>query len=244
MKSLILINGNKRTGTNLLRAILSSHPEVISSVQPPGPMRKKLMAIERLAIIRGQMKRLYQLYGFNDYDKHLLIKRHNLLPLARSIKWNMVDCVMINIIRDPRASYASRKIASPDLNITPERESYDFNKGYYDSWYCTRILGDAFMEVRYEDLIEDTENIIKEICGFIRISFINDMLNFDKYWNQTFDGRGHSIKTATSNSSFNKNTNDLIYKTSINKWKEVLSSDEINTINGLCSYEMKEKRYI
>ena len=136
----------------------------------------------------------------------------------------------IHIIRDPRSVLASFK------NYTryryPACLSSIFNS--YDSLKFSIIhnqyLSDKVKIVKFEDLIENEEKIIKDTWLFLNLNIdkktTRNKLNFkDAYGNSWY-----------SNSSFHKNTfEDKFDKDkAINGWRERLEISEISMVEHIC----------
>ncbi len=79
--------------------------------------------------------------------------------------------------------------------------------------------------VRYEDLVTDPVNTVKEICAKIGEDFEQDMLNVETY------GSSHG------------NMGQGIFSSSIGRWKTQLSQEEIWIAQEICQTQMKELGY-
>ena len=87
---------------------------------------------------------------------------------------------VIYIIRDPRACYTSSRKGNNQLEKKIDTVPIDF----IDSWQADikRILSyeakynDKIKIIRYEDLIMDTETVIKEICNHVDLEFHDILL--------------------------------------------------------------------
>ncbi len=137
---------------------------------------------------------------------------------------------VINIIRDPRAVCASR-------NIIGEKYPWLFlarqwRKLSIFSWLFTnyREFSKSLLVIRYEDLIQNPEEVSKKICSFIGVDFSYDMIDGNKFR----EGDGSSW---SQNSSYG--TSKEISAKYSEKWREVLNEDQIKLIEMLCCHEMK-----
>lgn len=129
----------------------------------------------------------------------------------------------IHIIRDGRDLFLSWRKIDPtkkNISVVALEWLYKVKKANDD---LNRFCKDRFISIRYEDLVQDPEKNINEVCKFIGIDYENEMMNYWKKSNQ-FIGKHHS---------------DLIFRPvssiSTKKWKRELTKKEIRkfeTITG------------
>ena len=143
------------------------------------------------------------------------------------------------MIRDPRGMIASAKKYSSTIINTPQisRLASNWNRCIVSYESTKRRLLDRIDIVRYEDLVKNTKEELTRLCKFLNIEFKDSMLEFDKC---TTGAYGNFPR---HNSSFEKKEGELIFTSSINKWKEVLGEDEISLINSICGELMKKYGY-
>lgn len=92
------------------------------------------------------------------------------------LKTHFPTCKIIHIIRDPRDRALSvRRTWGKSMY----RATEIMRKEIMDSipW---REKKDIYFEVKYEELIENPENILKQICHFLNVNFSKKMLNLSK----------------------------------------------------------------
>lgn len=89
--------------------------------------------------------------------------------------------------------------------------------------------------IRYEDLVNNTSQEISHICEFLKIPYAETMVDPTAYWE------------AKTNTQWTPNTSyesqEGVYSASVEKWKEVLTSNEINYIERFCEPELKLMGY-
>lgn len=149
--------------------------------------------------------------------------------LIRSFK----NIKIIQIIRDPRAviasNYAKKNEKYPLLFLCRQWRklaslSYLYNEKYKN-----------ILNIKYEDLIENTDLVSKEICKFLKIDFDPNILDPSNFK----DGNN---KSWSQNTSYKNSKNEFnIY--SIYKWKKILSKSQIKIIESLCGAEMRLFNY-
>ena len=150
-------------------------------------------------------------------------------PLIRSFK----KIKIIQIIRDPRAvvasNYAKKNEKYPLLFLCRQWRklaslSYLYNEKYKN-----------ILNIKYEDLIENTDVVSREICKFLKIDFDPNILDPSKFK----DGNN---KSWSQNTSY-KNSKNQFNISSIYKWKKFLNKSQIKIIESLCGAEMKLFNY-
>jgi len=214
----VFIYGVKRTGTNLLRAILGSH-SIIHSIN------KDANNIDKVKPMIS--------------DNHITcIKSHCTLEYLDDINRVYPDNKIICIVRDPRAVWCSRKYWDKRDIYDIQQVSKQWNKGLQE-W---SNIKDKYMTIKYEDLVSNPISITKEVCKYIGIEFESGMLNYDVNWGRKF--KGGKYNTNRTNSSFKHELSDkLIYTKTVDIWKTKLDRDEIEYIQDTCKDIMEEYEY-
>lgn len=143
---------------------------------------------------------------------------------------NFDNLKVINIVRDPRAVFASR-------NIVGEKYPWLFlarqwRKLTAFSWLFSKnpAYADRLMLIRYEDLIGDPGGTARKMCSFTGIDYSPDMIDGTKFR----EGDGTSWAQNSSYGSGKEISNKYA-----DKWKEKLTSGEIRLIEMLCYHEMR-----
>jgi hypothetical protein len=123
-----------------------------------------------------------------DYDHGDIVvgKETSIEIYAREIYEMFPNCKFIHIIRDPRDNYASLysglKKWYSNMGDTGNTLLHSLLERYglglkMIPFNQKSIGSDNYMTIRFEDLVLDTENMLKEICSFINISYDKSMLN-------------------------------------------------------------------
>jgi len=251
VNKLIFVIGVRRSGTNLLRAMLGSHPylyahnsdlnEELDSIGF-GDMRK--LKIEN--ITEKLTNYLYKLTSCPE-DKTLVIKNHFLLKDAEFIDKALPNSYVIHILRDPRGAFASRinlkHIGHKEVVHTIPELVDDYNKIYNDFRKAKDILGEKIIRIRYEDLCSNPEGSLRVICNFLEIEYHSDMLDFENKWNMQFKG-GLNVNKRSNSSFQDASANKLIYTESVDRWKDILTKEQIEEIETQITLErLKEYGY-
>ncbi len=142
----------------------------------------------------------------------------------------------IHIVRDPRAVCASK-------NVSEEKYPWLFlirqwRKLTTFAWKHTQYSfanHDRVLVVRYESLIQNPEEQIQRICTFLNIDLHSDMLDPQAFKN----GQGKKWK---QNSSYVEGIQKFNV-TSVDRWKSMLDTSQVQMIENLCQAEMKTWDY-
>jgi len=218
----IVIGGCGRSGTTLLLSILSSHPEIyaiphesVALVNWEHNTQKK--GASGFSLYPSRLDRLY---------RHLLVNR---IP-AEARRWcektprnihhleNILgywpDAFFLNIIRDPRDVLTSKHQNKPgEYWVSLDRWVRDVNKGleYQDH---PRVI-----TIRYEDLVQNFEPTIKNLCVFLKITCAPEIQNW------------HAHTTVRKNRAWQGKVVKLHTK-SLAKWKQQEHESRLAEIMG------------
>jgi hypothetical protein len=147
-------------------------------------------------------------------------------PLARTFP----GMKFVLMVRDPRAVFASN-------NVKQAKYPWFFlarqwRKLAVYSWLHSTApeYAGSVMLVRYEDLVCEPEEMARRICDFLDVDFCEAMIDPNKFR----DGSG---KEWSQNSSYG--TSKTISSAFTERWKTVLSEEEIRFIELLCFPEMR-----
>lgn len=146
------------------------------------------------------------------------------------------DAKFIVIIRDPRGAIASSmKVGEKNPELVPLMYSFaqHWRKHADFSWKLMRDpqIKDRLFVLRYEDLVCSPEEKVKEICEFLDVPFLSDML-------VTKNFRSISGKEWTTYSSFEVPGN-VIYTDSVESWKKYLKKGQTEFTEFICDPDMR-----
>ena len=268
----IFIVGCERSGTTMLRLILSSHKNI--AIPPQTKFFKKLykrrLFFGDLSKQKNRHKLIKRFYdnhdrntkiidlGIDKTDIHcslskssdtlgsflsvipkLYLQNHNkarwgdkhpyyikYLPQLYKL---FPDAQVIHIIRDGRDAVASLKRMPwwkqnsifAMLNWQEAIKKGLVAKSKYNS--------DQFMEIRYEDLIDDPVKSVKSICSFLGEDYSDDLLKFQKLSKEAIPNYKMKWHSATKNE---------INSSSIGKWSKELEPWEIALLNKKFNKEL------
>ncbi|MCA9385420.1 sulfotransferase [Candidatus Dojkabacteria bacterium] len=159
---------------------------------------------------------------YSDHAKHegkigYFIKENNVFDFAGAIEQHLDTTFFIHLVRDPRDVYLS-------FSKVPGGPKHPYLGGIHWKDEQERILSlksrnqiKKLHTVRYEDLIGDTENVLRECFKFTEIPFNSEILSQKR-------------EIDKSDSPFLKNISKGIMKHNTNKYKEELTKDEVHIV--------------
>lgn len=216
MQTYTFICGCGHSGTSLLANMFASHKDVFIP-------RYETNTFWR----RRKMERVWpvlQEEAASSGKSHFAEKTPRHIHRFNIIRENVPNPKFIALIRDPRdvaASYVKR-LDSAEFGIT--------------RWIKDNVVlisekdkGDVFIQ-KYEDIIEDAEGCLKNMCEFTGIPYSKDMVNYHQEKRLWF-GRGQ-IRKGTGRDGRehvhlrNWQINQPIFDTR-GKWRNVLSKEDL-----------------
>lgn len=256
----IFIGGAGRSGTTLLRVILDSHPNVAC-----GPELKVSQVIAKLwydfqtkytSIIKEYgitaadtnrlfadlIKGLLEKYRLKEGKERIAEKTPSNINIFPHLHEMFPDSPLIHVIRDGRdvvASLLSMNWQSPDGK--PMEYTRNVKKAA-KFWVTTVTIGRRFAqssksaskvyyEVRYEDIVNDPEKCLKPLFDFIDEPWEPIVLEY------------HKLKRNLAHESSADQVYKQLYSTSIGRWKNDLSPDQLEDVKHSAGALLDELDY-
>lgn len=224
-ESPVLVVGMPRTGSTLLEQILSSHPQVggigesanlrdvarkvginyhdgpslAKAIHTIGPDQAQELAADYLKqSTRGQPEML-RIVDKNLHNFEILGLFAKLFPKAR----------VISALRDPMDNCVScylaplKKFHSYTNDLTSLGQYYCEFRQLMDHW--KKVLPNPILDVRYEDVVADTEGKAREVIDFLGLDWDPACLSF-----QDNQNRAQTISTWQ--------VRQPIYQSSVKRW--------------------------
>ena len=201
-----LLGGHPRSGTTLLEQVLDSHPDMVSSeetllfqdeiltplirINPEDNICNNLNAAtpQKLLELRANYYRLTEAHLRQPIGGRLLIdKNPSLTTLVPSISRVFPEGKFLIALRDPRDVVLSCFMQS--LPINPVTAMWLTLEGTVTE-YCALMgswldwkskLANPWLEVRYEDLVDDLESTARKTLEFLNVPWDPKVLGFHEH---------------------------------------------------------------
>lgn len=145
------------------------------------------------------------------------------------------DAHYVWMVRDPRDMALSWKLSANHPGDVrkgatvwaQEQEDFRLTYGYLRANGRIHLL-------HYEELLQDSEKILTELCAFLGVPYTETMLEF------------HANEDTRKNADRIRNWENLgkpIMADNSEKFREALSTEEVDYIESLCAAEMSVHRY-
>lgn len=233
--------GAERSGTTLLRLMLSHHPQiswceefeyVVDRISPAGefPQLKDYYDwLETNRIFQDSGLVINRNLSYPELVNDFLVqkKQQNQKPIVGATVHRHFDQLLkiwskaafIHIIRDPRDVAQSRVKLGWAGNVWLGVESWLEAENCWEK-LKENLSPQQYIEIYYEDLITSPLEILTNLCHFIGVNYDSEMMNY--YQNTTYDQVDSSL---------------------IQQWKKKLSNREIQLIEARANSLLKERGY-
>ncbi len=145
------------------------------------------------------------------------------------------DASFIFLVRDGRDVAASFKAGGSeafDTYATPKIAARHWVNGL--DTYHWLVKRKPVQLIRYEDLVSQPENVLKELCSFMKVDFEPAMLDFFQHI------PAHEMYRLVHHQSIRK----PVFTESIGKYKSLLSASELEEIMPVLRNGLKEFNYM
>ncbi len=210
-RRLALLGGHPRSGTTLLEQVLDSHPDIISAEETSifhddayvpvvrrFPEATPLLTVlesaptDALQQSRQNYFRRAELFLGNPIAGRLLIDKNpyltDLIPVLVRV---FPEIKLLIALRDPRDVVLScfMQCFFPLGTTNATYLSLEDTAGEYaelmSMWTTVApMLKDAWLEVRYEDMVEDLEPVARKTLAFLGVAWDERVLRFDEHARQ------------------------------------------------------------
>jgi tetratricopeptide (TPR) repeat protein len=223
-KRIIFICGMPRSGTTLLEQVISSHHKVYSLGETDyvHQITKNMLSSENFDKVQEQFSSKKENSFLNQYYKHLSDQKNkkdiftdkSLLnfKFIGFIKTFLPDSKIIILKRnyeDNLLSIYKNLLPSNELKWSfSEDEIFKFHQIFLEYVeYWKKMLPDSFLEIEYEDLVQNTLDETKKILDYCNLEWDDNCLKYH-------ETNTSAIETASANQA-----NKPVYKNSLNKFE-------------------------
>lgn len=223
----VFLLGTQRSGTTLLTKMLSSHPKL--HIQNELPLQSIFTAGANKQSVIDNFDKLYQKrYGksvcdFMEYHSKIIwgLKDPQLTEHIKVLKEFLPGSKFIVIVRDPRAVVNSYMNNRWGLGTTAYTGALRWCHEVSLQDSLLDEIGTNGLHLRYEDLVNNPEEVLRKVCRHLNIPFSDHMLK------QTTQAT--QIKPNESNINTTKKPS-AVFAT---KWKQSLSERQVREIESL-----------
>ncbi len=161
--------------------------------------------------------------------KYVADKDPKLIEVLPHLNNLFTNYKVIHIIRDPRDVLLSKNKAawSKDQPFIKKIIANNVQLKIYKS-YIKKNSHKAF-EIKYEDLLENTESTLNSICSFLGLPYDEQMLNFQNQAEQL---------VSKDEMSWKKETFGPLLTANFNKWKSEMSASDAFLVETCCKGAM------
>ena len=198
-KQFIFIIGSPRSGTSWLRMMIAAHPMVCTTVElttfskytapwikawnnerdniEQGRWHQGLPFLwgedEFYVFLREFIKRVYErVVALNPQATHILDKHPGYSMFVEDIHWLLPGARFIHIIRDGRDVAGSMVAARENIGFGTSTipESASAWKDHVLAARKSMQYNDQYLELKYEDLLNESNKILKSVYNFCELS--------------------------------------------------------------------------
>ena len=181
-------------------------------------------------VARDFVRQLYGYFAAHEGKKMIGDKSPSLIRRLNVMSKIFDQAKLLHIVRDPRDVYASLKARGHLSTLSPALFALEWRTKEALIQRNSRHF-DKALTVRYEDLVNTTEDVLRDICHFLEVDFSGEMLSYHQRSTEYID-KGHSSLI------FQK-----VSRKNALKWKDSLSLKESKVIEALTRPELGTHGY-
>jgi len=231
---LALLGGHPRSGTTLLEQVLDAHPDIISAEETEifkhdayvplmrGQPDEVAMYSALAAATPGALQEARQNY-FRAIEMSLGQPLAGRLLIDKNPTYTFLIPALIRIfpemkfliaLRDPRDVVLScfmqnlplNQVGAACLTLAGTVEEYASLMGVWQT--VKPRMANPFLEVRYEDMVENLESVARKTLGFLGVPWNANVLGFDEH------ARKKTVRSPTY-----ADVTQPVYKRAVGRWR-------------------------
>lgn len=232
MHSPVFLIGTQRSGTTLLCRMLTAHPDVF--IKNELPVRSVFTrGANREEIERGIGHFVERQYGEDisgllqkEGKKIWGLKDPELTHYLNALKQFLPEARFIIITRDPRAVVNSYMENKWGLGTNAYTGAQRWREEVEGQLAFEADLPGNVLRLRYEDLVLNQQESLKNVCDFLGIAFEQSMINYA-------DQKPFVIKSRENRNTFRAPDPALT-----RKWRSKLSDHQIRVVDSVTWHTM------
>ncbi len=198
--------------------------------------------------IEAGLRCFYNLYAYKQQKLYWGDKTPQYIYIMNKIAPVLPESSFIHVIRDGR-----------DVSLSGANAWFGPNSIYDQAknWVATikwarqqaKYL-EKYMEIRYEDLVSDTENTLRNICDFINLSFEPQLMEYHRNALQKLENiqdrklpNGRIIASREMRISIHMNLQKPPDKNLIGQWKRKMNTEQLKQITNIAGEMLTELGY-
>ncbi|MDD5141221.1 MAG: sulfotransferase [Verrucomicrobiales bacterium] len=228
-----LLGGHPRSGTTLLEQVLDAHPDMVSAEETEifyndayGPLMRgqpddTAMYAALAAATPGALQQARQNY-FRSMESSLGQPIAGRLLIDKNPSYTFLIPTLIRIfpemkfliaLRDPRDVVLScfmqnlplNQVGAACISLASTTEEYT---ALMNVWQAIKArMPNLYLEVRYEDMVEDLESVARRTLGFLEVPWDACVLGFDQH------AREKVVRSPTY-----ADVTQPVYKRAVGRW--------------------------
>jgi hypothetical protein len=259
----IFVGGLMKSGTSLLRKLLANHPAVFGGLETHWFTDDVRLRWRDSGGRRQQWLREFYDLSSDDYDRLARdardgiefldsLMRHCTLRAGKE-RWiektpdNILHLDLIwerwpaahvlHVVRDYRDVYASWK-RNGKLSLGEFLRQVHLVGGAVEAIQGDRR--DQYFEVDYNELVDATEFVLREVCAFVGERYVAGLSAYD---GDDSDFQKVLAVTGTE-SATTRSLSQPIFRSSIGQWRSTLSEGELTTIESEFASDMRARGWL
>ncbi|MBN1122547.1 MAG: sulfotransferase [Anaerolineae bacterium] len=256
------IVGCGRSGTTLLRTMLNHHPEIaiplesffiVDYLRAPktipaarlGSMLRHEYELKEWGLdLTGEMlegcetpreliTRLHERYAAEHGKTRWGQKTPRLIRFGGLLKTNYPKARFVIVLRDPRATVNSlmkSNVHSANVLFASKRWAADVREGLA----LKQTYPDDVLEIRYEDLVTQPEQNLRQVCDFLDIAYDPVMLTYHKSGVKEYSSYYDQIHARLAQPP---------QASRVDAWQDELKPEDVAIIESVCGDLMEQVGY-
>jgi hypothetical protein len=233
---------------DLLQAV-TSHRKWGDFGIEPSELRARWAALDPIRA-RGAVRAFYELYAEKQGKPRWGDKTPGYTMHMRRIAQTLPEARFIHVIRDGRAVAHSR-MTSLSLQPVPMKQ---VARRWRKRLSRARRQGarlDHYLEIRYEDLVTDTEAVLRTVCEFIELDWDPDMLSYHRRSEERLAEldrdipawEGKLARSAESRMALHEQTTKPPDPARIDRWRSEMGAEDLATFEDVAGELLTELGY-